>query len=295
MRTNILWPAALVLALLGDCAARAQAPPGQVPAPPGTDLGGPEELAPQGVYGGIGGGRSTATGATPPEGLRAPVGLSNWITYTCPECCGPIGGCGPLGYEVYLRSGTSISVGGGRLNRTLQDGWLIDGGARTLFFNPAADAAWTVDFGISTTENNINHPEVSFKLNNDLVTGRRLNRTGVNVGLGREWYLCGSAWDGGKNWRVGFDAGGRWERARLDLNDNTVANGQVTANGFIRVGDVVGGIFAAVHSDVEWPLGGCKLQAGVRIEWDYTWQDLLPPVLTDVEDVNFLLTIGVRF
>jgi hypothetical protein len=311
MRTKSFLTAVLIVAMLG-LSARAEDLPlpaqglavpsalGQLSGTPQTNTGiafGPptEELEPYGT---------PPRGPIGTDGIPVPAQLSDWLTYQCPDCCGPIGCNGPIGCEVYMRTGPSVPVAGGRLRDALESGWLVQGGARTLFLNPPTTAAWTFDFSISTTFNNSNQPNLAFPLvvgvgvlPTNLVTVRNLNRTGINVGLGREWWLAGAAYADGWNWRVGFDAGARYATARLDLNDFIVntTDGTIIPNGFRRRNDVIGGAFVSLHSDVEFPLGGCKLQTGFRCEWDYMWVDLIHHVTNDISSVNFLLTLGVRF
>src|SRR5205823_5781058 len=102
------------------------------------------------------------------------------------------------------------------------------GGGRTLFFNPANDAAWVVDLGIGDIANHGQHSDRTANLSilvpgptnatrvHIPVTVSGLNRTFVNLGLGREWYLSGEGgncptcgtFGAGTNWRAGFDIGG---------------------------------------------------------------------------------------
>ena len=117
MSPRPLFPSVLVLALLSGGQARSQSPPPA--AVPAVALDGP---------------------AVPP----APEFCQNGS-----GCQGPVGGNGPIGWETYLRSGVSLPFGGGPLARALDPGWVIQGGARSLFFNSAQDAAWTADFSVS--------------------------------------------------------------------------------------------------------------------------------------------------
>jgi hypothetical protein len=230
------------------------------------------------------------------DGVQTPACVSDWIRYTCPQCCGPVGRNGPIGYEMFLRTGPSMPSAGQRLHKAIQTGWLVEGGARTLLFNPPATAAWTAEFDVGSIFNNGGHPEVTFPLGTtDQVSVRRLNRTGIKVVLGREQYLFGSAWGDGCNLRFGWDAGARYDSVRIDLNDFLTAGGTITPNGFLRRKDDVMAVVLAAHTDLEWPLGGCKLQVGGRIEWAYTWEDIIPSQRTDISDLNFLLTLGIRF
>jgi hypothetical protein len=220
----------------------------------------------------------------------APHGLSNWITYTRPECCGPVGGNGPIQTELYVRTGPSLPVEGSIFGHTLQTGWLVEGGGRSLFFNSEMDAAWDVDFGLGNVYNQGQHADIKVPINRPGfpttdVSIRNLNRTTVNMTLGREWYLSGSAHDCGQKWRAGIDIGGRFGTARLDLHEIQHRT------------DVIGSALVALHTDWERPCGGCCIfMTGFRVEWDYTWMDILQEQNNaEVMDVNFLLTFGVRF
>src|SRR5690242_12217699 len=55
-------------------------------------------------------GPATSTGATQDDRSGPPVvgpGISPWLAYGRCDCCGPVGGHGPLFTEAYLRSGVS--------------------------------------------------------------------------------------------------------------------------------------------------------------------------------------------
>jgi hypothetical protein len=266
---------------------------------------------------------------------EGPHALSNYITYQRPDCCGPIGGDGPIQIELYSRAGVSLPIGNTSFTRTLQDGWMIEGGGRSLFFNPAMDAAWTIDLGLSNTWNHGQNPNIQFPLNNIIVpfaasatafppqasfaigsfvphgtpsittvvptsgpsantaipvftapgvSIHDLNRTFVNLCFGREWYLMGSAHDCGARWRVGFDVGGRWGSAKLDLNEIRHRTG------------VLEGALISVHTDAEWPCCSVVFLAGLRAEWSDTFCTLLQSQNdTDFQEINLMLTAGVRF
>jgi hypothetical protein len=102
--------------------------------------------------------------------------------------------------------------------------------------------------------------------------------------VGREWWLTGPANNPGLRWRFGVDAGGRYGTSRLDLHEARHRT------------DVIGGAFAAAHTDLEWPCGGCcTFLVGFRGEWDYVWSDIIPGSDGDSQDVNLLVTFGVRY
>jgi hypothetical protein len=230
--------------------------------------------------------------AAPPAAKPAPR-LSDWITYTRPcGCCGPIGDDGPIRSELYVRTGPAFLLATDFLSRALQSGWAVQGGGRTLFFNSAGDAAWTGDLSISFMFNHGNG-DVMFEFSGREVSARALYRTYVNAGFGREWYLHGNAKAcGGWFWRAGADIGGRYGAERLDINDDP------NFLGFARRNDTVAGLYLSAHTDLELPCGCCTWVYGLRLEWDYTWSDmLLQPSgkLSDLQDINLLINLGVRF
>ncbi len=83
----------------------------------------------------------------------APAALSSYILGTRPDCCGPMGGNGPIKSEIYIESGLALPVAGNIMARTLEPGWDIQGGACALFFNVDQDAAWLVNLGLSNVYN----------------------------------------------------------------------------------------------------------------------------------------------
>ena len=277
---------ALVVTLLGATAVRAQEPlaaPGPYPAEPFVQ------------------GAPPVTG--PVDASPSPVPqLSRWITGPPGDCCGPFGGK-TIGYEIYLRNGVSIPFGNGVLARDLDVGWVIQGGARVLFFNPAKLAAWTVDLSVSNVNNhadgehkallehiivpgtpNILGQSTSTVLPSIEVTFHRYNRTFVNAAFGREWYLWDPANSCGSMWRAGVDAGPRYGSSKLELNELPHRT------------HVIGGVFVSLHTDVEWPCGACIYQAGFRAEWSYTFSEILQDQNNaNVHDVMLMLNLGVRF
>lgn len=316
MNVKSAWLVAVVMTVAGVSTTRAQyAEPRTMPVGPATPPsllpgpGGPPPGAPVPSAG-------TVDGAVP---TPLPHRLSDWIIGArSADCCGPAGGDGPLCMELYTRTGVSFIIDSSFLGRTLKPGWLIQGGGRTLFFNPEGDAAWTIDLGLSHSVNAGKHddrkavlldiivPESTadpftgqvrnVRVPRVLVTTRRLHRTFVNFGFGREWYLSGMAPGccGGVNncadascgntWRAGFDIGGRWGSANLELNEIRHRT------------DVIGGLWVALHSDLEVPCGCCIFTVGGRIEWDYTWSDVLQRQNNaDVQSIQMLATFGVRF
>jgi len=116
------------------------------------------------------------------------------------------------------------------------------------------------------------------------VTTRSLNRTFFNLGFGREYYFMGAPQADNWTWRAGFDAGGRYGSTKLEMHEIQHRT------------DTIAGIFVAAHSDVEIPYGCITLIAGMRLEWDYTWTDVLQSHNnSDVQDINLLFNLGFRF
>jgi hypothetical protein len=283
MSTKIVFPYTVMLALLGGSAIRAQ----ELSSAPRV----PDPTSPV-----------PATQETvSPADTKAPAGLSSWITYARPDCCGHVGADGPILYELYLRSGFAIPAEGKIFGHVLETGWLIEGGGRSLFFNPAMDAAWNIDLGVGNIFNRSQRSDIKFPLNilvprvqgqqvtPTLVNGfrasiRQLNRTYVDTAFGREWYLTkaedGCWW----KWRAGADVGGRLGSVKAEFNETTHRT------------DIYTAIVVGLHTDWELPYGCCTFLAGFRAEWGYTWMDVLQHQNDgDLQDVNLLFTFGVRF
>src|SRR5262249_43949747 len=159
MNGKTIWLSGLAVALLGVGVVR-----GQGFAGPGTR---PEPLPPPAVYGP--GPTAPMPPGPPTQGAPPPsqFTLSKWIVgERWPGCCGPVGGNGPIGSEVYLRTGVSLPLGNGGLSAASGTGWDIEGGGRVLFFNRAVDAAWTVDLSITNIWNPSSSNNGPFTLTN---------------------------------------------------------------------------------------------------------------------------------
>ncbi len=151
------------------------------------------------------------------------------------------------------------------------------------------------------------------------LTTSSVNETYVHASVGQELYLLGlsDCSDPGPKLRVGYDVGGRWGTGRLVFKE-TLSNiplSQEAINAarqanpnllfsdlvpgpfpFKHRTDVVGGVFVALHSDVEVPCGTCILYAGVRAEFSFIAGDFLQPQNnTDLTTINVLLNLGCRF
>ena len=224
--------------------------------------------------------------------------VSDWISYNRPQCCGSIGGNGPIAMELFARTGFSIPAEGRIFGHVLETGWAVEGGGRSLFFNQAMDRAWAIDLSISNVFNYGQHWDISvpfthgftsqfgaFTTQTSQVTIRQLNRTNVNLGGGYEWYLWAPANASDcSHCRFGMDTGGRVGSVKIEFNEIRHST------------DLLGGVYVGLHADWEKPCGACTFIAGFRAEWSYNWMDVLQtPNDSDLMDVNLLFTAGIRF
>lgn len=209
-------------------------------------------------------------------------------------CCSPLTGS-PIGEELILRTGPSVPFGSSILSEEIETGWMIAGGMRTLLFNPSATAAWTIDTTLHYQYNNGKGGAEEFSFFGLPVNVRDLHRWYVGVGVGREWWLLGSACNrSGTNVRFGLDIGGRYGTEHVNLN----LFGEFPEDpvGYLRRHDVMGGLYLGGQLGFEVPIGNWWWFGGLRVEWAQTWSDLLPnQANSDVRDTNILLTTGVRF
>jgi len=231
---------------------------------------------------------AAATTVTTPGQVYAP---ESWIYQPGEGCCGPAGKHGPIGTEVYGRGGVSIVVGNNAFSKSLKTGWEVMGGGRSLFFNQAGDRAFVVDLGVSFTNNDGKSNNI-FNFQGTPVTIQSLYRTAFSLGLGMDWFArgpgdVGSFW--GTNVRYGFDMGARWGTTHVDLNN--VDTGGLN----IRSHDVYAAGFAALHVDLEIPMGAWTLLTGLRGEYAYSVMELIPGSNTNLQEVNALFTVGVRY
>lgn len=246
---------------------------------------------------------ATEGGPAPVAEFRSggsPTGISSWII-PWRACCEGTRDGKPIETEFVLRAGPSIPIGATTLGRNLNVGFMIQGGFRTLFFNDDATKAWTVETSLSNNQNSAGRAHTQNTLSILLpdatgqirrvefgkgtlpgVTIRSMNRTFVNLGLGREWYVQGSAEDPGNKWRWGIDGGGRYGSGSMNFREIRHRT------------DVMGGVFLAAHTDLEIPVRWGIFQMGLRTEWAHTWSDILQRS-TDVQDLNLMATFGVRY
>src|ERR1700722_6394247 len=148
--------------------------------------------------------------------------LSDWVTNASKDYQPPEGvvlhPAPAVGTEIFLRSGPSVPFGSGIYAATLDVGWMIDFGARALFFNPEHDRAWIIEGSISNTYNAANSSTSRSPISLNLaqngviapqtVTIRDLDQTFANVGFGRDWYWHPAGTHGTISF--GVDVGGRW-------------------------------------------------------------------------------------
>lgn len=292
MSIKSIFPCALVLAVAAAGASRAQ-----------------ERLlypAPQAVS------APSAPAAPPAEGAEpSQPGQTEWIRYSRPNCCGQIGGDGPISSELYFQAGLAFPMGGGPIPHSLNSaGWMVQGGGRVLFFNPEADKAWVVNLGGSVIRNYgdsdlkiplfLLFPQINpltGQVTRDPVTGqalairrnievtlREVTRTYFNFGAGRDWYLWAPANSAESKWRVGIELGGRIGAGKAEFNEINHRN------------DNLWGAYVSAHSDWEWPCGACTYVAGLRFDWGYSWWGILQKQNdADITDINLLFNVGVRF
>jgi hypothetical protein len=281
MSARHAFAAAILLGLLAGPLSLAQAP--KLPAP--EPIGAPREQS------------SVLPALDPTPGSTALQAYApdSWIYQQAPppgaNCCGPIGGHGPIGTEVYVRTGPSFTIARNDFGKSLHTGWEVMGGGKSLFFNPDGDQAWVIDLGLSYTYND-GYPKRDFALNNERVTIRNLHRTAVSLGLGHDWFLFGPGFVNPwceSNFRWGIDGGARWGTSHVDLNPES------EQDGYRRRHSGYGAAYAAVHFDYEVPMGAWTFLAGLRGEWSYSFMHLLPEQSTKLHDINLLLTIGVRY
>jgi hypothetical protein len=226
-------------------------------------------------------------GVPPPVPAAPLVGPPPVLTN---DCCGPIGGHGPIGQEIYMRLGQSFPLGNTVLARNVGSGFSGQIGVRAQFFEPAGDTAWAIDAHVVYTHNPADPQEI-ITLEDEPVSLRAIHRTGVGLGFGRDWFLNRpgfilDTWD--TNFRLGWDLGGRWGSGHADF-DTPFEQG-----GYRRRYDVYGQAFAGVMGTMEVPVGGWQFLVGGRIEYAYMFSDLLPRGANLQEVVGYFM-FGVRY
>ncbi len=225
------------------------------------------------------------TEAAPVVTQRPEPTLSNWLTYRDKSYGGELGGPASsptIGTELFVRSGPSLPMGSGVFPMALSTGWMIEGGGRVLFLNPALNGAWVVE---ASGSNNYNYAPVNghdILVGGTSVTVHSLNRTFLNVGLGRDWCLA-TPMDGFAKWNFGIDAGGRY------------GTGEVAFYEIPNHSSLLSGAYVAMHTDLQIPYGCFIFEMGLRAEWAYTHSYELLPTPNDMQDANLLVNFGVRY
>ena len=241
----------------------------------------------------------------PPGAVASP-----WYT-DGPGCCGPMGADGRIAYDAYTRFGMTTPFGSGVFTDRLHSGAQVGGGGRTLFFDRTGDGAWVIDLGLSYQYNRgkLAYPIdlfVKTAPTSNAQTGqvtqnpdqfinvriRGLHRTTFNFGFGRDWFVWGPGSPGtenGWNMRFGTDVMGRWGTSHIDLlrSDNN--------DFYFRRQGINHGVTLGTHLGWEKPMGGWILFGGARVEYTYDWMNIAPPIKSDVQDVNLLFNLGIRY
>ena len=246
--------------------------------------------------------------------LGAPRGtLHQQILASPPNCCGPVGRNGPVTYELFTNTGPVWIIGGGNeISGATRFGWAVEGGGRTLLFNQARDAAFTLSLGLRYAYNGADDSRVFDVFtrqpqDTNQQTGastprgpdqlipyrlRGITRSEITYGIGRDWFLNGPATTGAApswNTRFGVDVGGRWGTSRVDLVPVPLPDG------YTRRSVVAHTLTFGAHLDAEMPYGASILFAGVRTQYGLAFSNVIPPQDGNFQDLSVLLTLGVRF
>ena len=204
---------------------------------------------------------------------------------------GRSGRTGRSAQEVYVRTGGQLPDGNGLLVRGLNIGYATTAGGRAQFFSPAGDTAWTVDLHAFYTYNDGGGQDI-VTVRGEPVTVRALHRSGVGLGVGQDYFLAGPGFVGGlwdANLRYGWDVGGRWGAGHVDLNSAFVRAL------YRRHYDVFGQPFVGLNvrpSTSRW--ADTPGLFGGRVEWNYTFSDILPKQ-GSFQEVVAQLMFGVRY
>ncbi len=314
MRIQIVFPSVVAASLLFLGVLQSQTVPTLPPAPPPGNQPGLPSFPPSGYQNPFRSppsaeGKMAGSGqeypAPAPEITPEPPGrLSDFILgRRSTDCFCPVGDNGPIKTELYLDNGMSFPFGRTVFGRILETGWDIQGGARTLFFNPSLDRAWFIDTGIGNIHNaagsrtfdnpipltrivpDVNGTPMRVNFGQGAIPGvtiHSVNRTYVNLGLGRYWYLSPVDCDSW-HWRIGLDSGFRYGSENLRFNE------------LPHRSHVMYGAYVAGRSDLEIPCGCCTWIAGLRLEYAYTWSTSLQEISGDLREINLLFTLGVRY
>lgn len=207
-------------------------------------------------------------------------------------CCGPVGGHGPVGQEFYIRTGPNFPYGNGLLARNLTRGWALQGGGRTQLFDADGAAAWALDLHVTYVFNEGKGQDIyTDPRSKDPVTLREMHRTSLGLGVGRDYFLARPGFILGAydtNFRLGWDAGGRWGAGHVDQDP------VFEEQGYRRHYDVFGQAFFGLTATAEVPCGGWTFLIGGRAEVDRTFSDLIP-IQSSFYEGTAMFMLGVRY
>jgi len=242
-----------------------------------------------------------------PENLSLPRILSNWVTYrdkTPPETEVNAPCTNFIGSELFLRMGSSTPFGAGVFPAVLNTGWLIEGGARAMLYNDIGDRAWTLQASLSNIYNSAHFNTDKVPIDHVTQVGnpgmtltdatiRDLNRTFLNVGLGRDWYVWKPKHDAKRvcedflcncTLSFGVDGGFRYGTARVQFDEIEHRTG------------VLSGAYAAAHTELQIPVGcHCMWELGLRAELGFTNSQFLVQTHEAFYDANVLFNTGIRY
>lgn len=101
--------------------------------------------------------------------------------------------------------------------------------------------------------------------------------------MGRDFYFKAPADDPlARKTRLGFDSGGRY--GTLSQEYDRIRHRT----------DVIGAFYAGMHYDLEVPSKWGVLVLGSRVEYSYTWSDILQRK-SDIQEINTMLSVGFRY
>lgn len=219
-------------------------------------------------------------------------------------------------FELYARVGPAFNTGDGILDNVLRTGKAVSGGVRCFCFNADNSAAWTSDLGIEYIYNNSQSSETVLFRDTTVTVSRfgqnvtlpmhvqyaltQLHRTSMKIALGREWYFGGEEW-GGVRVAFGVDGGGKYGNvsAKLAINSRVI-DGQQQFDVLPAFDDghttsVLKGVFVGVNASVLLPMDGYDVTFGARFEWGQDWFLRIATHDDGLEQIQTLITLGVRY
>jgi hypothetical protein len=219
-------------------------------------------------------------------------------------------------FELYARVGPAFIMGDGVLDKALRTGKAVTGGARSFCFNSDNSAAWTGDLAIEYIYNDSQTSETILVRNTTVVVTRfgqnitlpmevqyalrQLHRTSMKIALGREWYFGGEGW-GGVRLAFGLDGGGKYGSASAKLGINRrIIEGQQQFDTLPSFDDghttsALKGVLVGVNAALLFPMDGYDISFGARFEWGKDWFLRIATGDDGVEQIQTLITVGVRY